>query len=73
MNLKGKNALITGSKQGIGKAIAKVFSDKTSCIILNATSQDNLESTSEQLRLSGCKAKMSSVEVFAGTTVTSHP
>jgi len=50
--------LITGGSRGIGKAIAEVFSDKASCIILNATSQDNLEKTAEEIRSSGCSAKI---------------
>ena len=50
--------LITGGSRGIGKAIAEVFSDKASCIIINATSQDNLKKTAEQIRSSGCSAKI---------------
>ncbi len=48
--------LITGGSRGIGKAIAEAFSDKASCIILNATSQDNLEKTAEEIRAAGCSA-----------------
>lgn len=35
-----------------------MFSDKASCIIINATSQDNLKKTAEQIISSGCSAKI---------------
>jgi short-subunit dehydrogenase len=50
--------LITGGSRGIGKAIAEVFSDKASTIIINGISQDNLEKTAEELRLACCSAKI---------------
>lgn len=49
MQLKGKNAVITGSNQGFGKAIAEEFIDQGANILICARNEQLLESTRREL------------------------
>ena len=50
MELKGKNALITGSKQGIGKAIAIKLASQGCNIGLNDIVEDDFSSETTPLK-----------------------
>ena len=45
LGLKGKNAAITGSSQGIGNAIANSLADEGCNVALSARNQERLEPT----------------------------
>lgn len=65
-DLTGRRALITGSSQGIGFALAKGLSAAGATIVLNARSADKLATAADQLRSIGA-----SVDVLA-FDVTDH-
>ena len=48
-NLKGKRALITGSSQGIGFALAKGLSSAGADIVLNGRDKAKLENSAKDL------------------------
>lgn len=47
-SLSGRVALITGSAGGIGKAIAKKFSEEGACIVINDINEERLKVTKEE-------------------------
>lgn len=49
-NLKGKKALITGSSQGIGYALAKGLSDAGAEIVLNGRNKEKLDKAAKSLK-----------------------
>ena len=49
IDLKGKKALITGSTQGIGFAIAKTLAESGATVFINGTSQEKAEKASAQI------------------------
>ncbi|MHA1719778.1 MAG: SDR family NAD(P)-dependent oxidoreductase [Promethearchaeota archaeon] len=51
--LEGKTALITGSSQGIGKALAMGFSKLGANVIITARNQEKLEETLKELEAKG--------------------
>ena len=55
-NLAGRRALITGSSQGIGLALATGLQDAGAEIVLNGRSLDKLESTAQAFRANWDKA-----------------
>lgn len=62
-NLKGKRALITGGTQGIGAAIAMGLGKAGAKIVINARSQEKLESCLQQFQQSGIEATGSLFDV----------
>lgn len=48
-SLEGKNALVTGASQGIGREIAKVFHSQGANIVISARSEDKLKNLKEEL------------------------
>ncbi len=52
-NLSGKKALITGSSQGIGYALASGLAGAGATVILNGTNEEKLSSAAERLRSQG--------------------
>ena len=54
INLKGKNALITGSSEGIGFDIAKTLQDNGCKIVINGKNQSKLNIAKK--RLNNCVA-----------------
>lgn len=53
MNLKGKNAIITGASKGIGKAIAMRFADNGINVVLAARTQGPLDQTVTEINDKG--------------------
>jgi len=56
LGLKGKNAAITGSSQGIGHAIASSLADEGCNVALSARNQDRLDQAVAELEAKGVKA-----------------
>jgi len=52
-SLSGKTALVTGSGQGIGLAIATALADASARVVLNGRSADRLEAAARSLREAG--------------------
>ncbi|MEO5564713.1 MAG: SDR family oxidoreductase, partial [Chitinophagaceae bacterium] len=48
--LSGRIALVTGSAGGIGKAIAKKFTEEGACVILNDNDEDRLENAHKEFQ-----------------------
>ncbi len=46
--MKHKTVIITGASSGIGKAIAKLFLDKGSNVVMNSSNMENLKTTYEE-------------------------
>lgn len=53
MNLNGKNILITGASQGIGRYLATYFAAKTARVILSARREDRLRETAALVERAG--------------------
>ncbi len=47
--MKGKTIIVTGASTGIGNAIAKLFIDKGSNVIMNSNNKDRLEKAYEEM------------------------
>jgi NAD(P)-dependent dehydrogenase (short-subunit alcohol dehydrogenase family) len=58
MKLAGRNAVITGASQGLGRAIAEEFVREGANVALCARNQDELESTASQIRTIAPKRKV---------------
>jgi NAD(P)-dependent dehydrogenase (short-subunit alcohol dehydrogenase family) len=56
LGLKGKNAAITGSSQGIGNAIANSLADEGCNVALSARNEDRLNQAVDELEAKGVKA-----------------
>ena len=56
MEFKGKNALVTGSSGGIGKAVAIALAREGANIILASRNVKNIEAVKKEIELSGQKA-----------------
>ncbi len=56
LGLKGKNAAITGSSQGIGHAIAGSLADEGCNVALSARNQDRLDQAVKEMEAKGVKA-----------------
>jgi 3-oxoacyl-[acyl-carrier protein] reductase len=54
--LAGKVAVITGSGQGIGKAIAMLFAREDASVIVNSLHESSAETTAEEISLAGGEA-----------------
>ncbi len=51
-NVKGRSVFITGSTEGIGKAIALEFANKGALVIVNGRSEDKVKSAVESIKYS---------------------
>ncbi|MDY6856416.1 MAG: 3-oxoacyl-[acyl-carrier-protein] reductase [Thermodesulfobacteriota bacterium] len=63
MELKGKVALITGSAQGIGKAIAMLFAKRGADIVISDMNSENAEKVSKEIEDIGRKSLVSITDV----------
>ncbi len=68
-DLSGRNALITGSTRGIGRAIAQALSRAGAHVILNGRSPDALAEAEEGIRESGGSASVSCFDVTDAASV----
>ena len=59
MNLKGKNAIVTGGGRGLGKAVALALAKEGVHIGLTGRNEEHLKNTSEELKSLGVKAAYS--------------
>ena len=63
MNLKGKNALITGGGRGLGKAVAVALANEGVNVGITGRNEENLKSTVAELEKLGVKAAYSVFDV----------
>ena len=54
--LEGKVAIVTGSSDGIGKAIAEVFAEEGASVVMTARGKEKLDAAVEEIRAKGGKA-----------------
>lgn len=59
MNLKGKNAIVTGGGRGLGKAVALALAKEGVHIGLTGRNEEHLKNTAEELKSLGVKAAYS--------------
>lgn len=67
--LDGKVAIVTGSSQGLGRAIALAYADYGSDLVLCARSVDLLEEVAQQIRKKGREALVVQTDVTRKTDV----
>jgi gluconate 5-dehydrogenase len=65
-DLTGRTALITGSSQGIGLALARGLAQAGAALILNGRDRKKLEAAAAQLRAEGCKVATAAFDVTDG-------
>lgn len=59
MNLKGKNAIITGGGSGLGKAVAIALANEGANIGITGRNEENLKNTAEEIKKLGVNAAYS--------------
>ena len=59
MNLKGKNAIITGGGSGLGKAVAIALANEGVNIGITGRNEENLKNTTEEIKKLGVNASYS--------------
>ncbi|MCZ4094516.1 SDR family oxidoreductase [Sinorhizobium psoraleae] len=62
-DLSGSRALVTGSSQGIGFALARGLAEHGAAIILNGRDRDKLENAAQSLRSAGHEVSVSDFDV----------
>ncbi|NRP72515.1 Gluconate 5-dehydrogenase [Ensifer psoraleae] len=62
-DLSGSRALVTGSSQGIGYALARGLAEHGAAIILNGRDRDKLENAAQSLRSAGHEVSVSDFDV----------
>jgi gluconate 5-dehydrogenase len=65
-DLTGRTALIPGSSQGIGLALARGLAQAGAALILNGRDRKKLEAAAAQLRAEGCKVATAAFDVTDG-------
>jgi gluconate 5-dehydrogenase len=68
-SLKGKNALVTGSSQGIGLSLARGLAEHGAKVVLNGRSQAKLERVAKELRQEGLEVEAVSFNVLEEDSV----
>lgn len=58
MNLKGKNAIVTGGGRGLGKAVALALANEGVNIGITGRNEENLRNTVEEIENMGVKASL---------------
>ncbi|MEZ2130987.1 MULTISPECIES: SDR family oxidoreductase [unclassified Sinorhizobium] len=69
-DLKGRRALVTGSSQGIGFALAEGLAQHGAAIIVNGRSAEKAEAAAERLRTAGHEAISAAFDVTDAQAVT---
>ena len=70
MRLAGKIAVVTGSANGIGSAIVRLFAAEGAEVYVTDRDGDGAEAVAAHLRAAGHKAHAASVDVTRGQDVT---
>lgn len=68
-DLTGRTALITGSSQGIGFALARGLGEAGAALVLNGRDEKKLAGAAEQLRAEGLKVETAAFDVTDGAAV----
>jgi gluconate 5-dehydrogenase len=68
-DLGGRRALVTGSSQGIGYALARGLAAHGAAIVVNGRNEANVEATAQQLRSEGFDASSAAFDVTDPTAV----
>lgn len=68
-DLTGKTALVTGSSQGIGLALARGLAEAGATVILNGRDRDKLGQAVDALRAKGLKAESAAFDVTDAASV----
>ncbi len=68
-DLSGQRALVTGSSQGIGFALAKGLAEHGASVVLNGRDAAKLEAAAEELRQAGHAVAVSNFDVTDGEAV----
>ena len=71
MSFEGKTAIITGSAQGIGRAVALEFAERGANLLLADIQSAKVESVAAEIRASGSKATATAVDVTDLNSVAS--
>ena len=69
-SLKGRRALVTGSSQGLGLAIARGLAQAGAEVILNGRDPKKLEASAEKLRAEGLLAQCQAFDITEETAIT---
>lgn len=69
MNLKGKNAIVTGGGRGLGKAVAIALAKEGVNIGFTGRNEEHLKNTAEELKTLGVKASYSVFSIDDETAV----
>jgi gluconate 5-dehydrogenase len=67
--LTGKRALVTGSSQGIGLALAQGLAEHGAEVVLNGRDAGNLDAAAAKLAAAGHKVSVAAFDVTAATAV----
>ena len=68
-NLAGRRALVTGSPQGIGLAIARRLAEHGASIVLNGRDRDKLDAAAASVRAAGHDVAVTSFDVTRADAV----
>ena len=68
-NLSGKRALVTGSSQGIGLALARGLAEHGASVILNGRDQSKLDAAVASLTAGGHKVAVAGFDVTVADAV----
>ena len=71
MNLKGKNAIVTGGGRGLGKAVAIALAKEGANIGVTGRNEEHLKNTAEELKALGVTAAYSVFSIDDETAVKS--
>ena len=69
VDLTGKVAIVTGSGQGIGKGIAKVFAENGASIVVATRSIENGEATVRDIKKQGGEATLVQCDVGSSKNI----
>jgi len=69
-DLSGKRALVTGSSQGIGLALARGLAGAGATVVLNARNEDRLAAAAEDIRQDGATVSYSAFDVTQSEAVS---
>lgn len=71
MNLKGKNAIVTGGGRGLGKAVALALAAEGVNIGITGRNEEHLKKTAEEIKVLGVQAAFAAFSIDDETAVNS--